>query len=432
MTKKRLFSKRNIAVLVILIVVGALIAWRASRDTEPAIRTHTVARQDVVQDVAFTGRLQSVKAAELGFAVGGTVTQIATQEGASVAPGTVLARLDSRTAGLDSAKARADRASAQAESRIASEKAEGDLTNLKAENTRALAEQKQVVRDKKAELDQALSTWETRAGDEGEDSYLAKVAYSAYLTARTAYRSAQETLATLEKTVAKNNQAAAEAARLAKEQHLATTQAAGGVAGLSSLQALEGRANVILSQYALVAPFAGTITDIGVETGEYATPGTGLITIQTLDQLEITADVPETDAFKLAAGQTATVTFEALPQQESWEATVTAIAPAARLIEGVPTYEVHLEIAMTDVDLKPGLTADVSVHADRQANALTAPRRALQEADGIYSVDIVGRDGATRRQEVTIGLTGSDGMVEIVSGLAEGDVIVLSRRDDGS
>lgn len=425
----KFFSVRTFVVLaIVLIVVGILASMFFRQGDEDERRTAAVAKGTVVQDVTFTGRLQSHNEAHLGFAVSGPVVDVAVEEGSIVDEGQVLAQIDARDASLSFSKAVADREAARAQTLISWDKAKADEENTKQENSQQIEAQKQLVRDKKAELDQARSAWETRVDDEGEDSYLAKIAYSTYLTAKSSYNGAQETLKTLQKTVTASNQSAYEASQLAREQHLATVQASGGVSGLSSLAALESRARVLLSQHTLTAPFAGTITGVNLEVGEFATAGLDVVRLETVNQLEISSNVTETDAFKISKGMTSTVSLDALPSTEEWQATVIYVAPSAVIVEGVPVYEIRLSLDEADARLKPGLTANVDVHTDREDNVLMIPRRSVNSRGSSQFVIVVGEDGYEAERYVTTGLIGSDGTIEITGGLHEGEVVLISRQ----
>lgn len=423
--------KRRTKIIVgvaIVIIVGISIAFTSGSD-EVGPRTATVHPTTVVQDVSFTAQLESLKRADLGFATSGPITEIAVARGDVVEAGAELVKLDSRIASLDAAKTRADRASGQAQALISWEKAKLDQDNTAAENEQKIEEQKQVVRDRKAELDQALSAWRTRADDEGDDSYLAKTAYSAYLAALTAYNASQEDLTTLRATVATADDAAEKAAELVKEQYLSTTQASAAVAGLSSLEALESRAAVVLSQQTILAPFAGMVTAIDITEGEFSTAGASIIRLETVDQLKIVTEVTESDAVKLALNMPATVTLDALPPTQSWEAAVSYIAPSADIVEGVPVYEIELTFNMADKTLRPGLTANVVVHTDSRQGVFAIPRRAVSTQGSQQFVTVIEKDGSETEREVATGLIGSDGAIEITSGLQQGEVVLISRQD---
>lgn len=418
--------KIAIAVVVVLLI-GGLVIWRMSAATPDAqTRTVPVTRATVTQDVSFSGRLAAKQSAELAFEYPGVVQQLQAHVGEAVEAGTLLVQLNTQLTQLEVAAANADQASAQAAAKATVDDATKALKNEVAENNRSLEQQRQQVRDAKTEMEQAYRVWEARVSEEDDGSPLAHTAYASYLSAKSAYTTAQETLKTLQATIKKSNDAAGGALTLAEEKYSATTQASRNTVGLSSLQAAKSLAATKLSKLSLVAPFSGTVTSVDTEVGEYVTPGKTVVALQTVDQLEVVADVTETDATKIAVNMAVDVTFDALGDSSPHPATVTSISPAAKIIEGVPTYEVKIAVPTTDSRLKPGLTADAIVHAQKRDSVLSVPRRALTQKDGGYFVHIKQADQTEQEVRVEIGLTGSDGLVEITQGVQEGQEVIVS------
>ncbi len=417
-------SSKTAAIAGVGIVIVGLAIWQFSRQNAPeGPRTVAVERRTITQDISFTGTVQAQETALLGFESVGTVQQVLVEIGETVAAGQVLVRLDSRTAELELAKAAADQASAQEELRLRSVKAEQDWKNTRAENARKVEQARQTVRDAKAKLDQAKEVWQQEVRESGDESVLAKSKFVLVLTDEAAYHAAQQALATAEKTAAKTNEDARAAADVAKEQYAATTQAAGNTAGLASLEALEGLAHVKLAKSVMTAPLAGTITKLDAKIGQIITAGATIATVATTDQVELVAQVTESDAAKINPAMAATVTFDAYPDTEQWRATVVRIAPAAVIVEGVPTFAVTLELPISDQRLKPGLTADIVVHAQKKEGVLAIPRRAVTSRDGQETVRVLQTDGSFTERAVVTGLVGSDGAVEITSGVSEGEQV---------
>jgi len=126
----------------------------------------------------------------------------------------------------------------------------------------------------------------------------------------------------------------------------------------------------------------------------------------------------------------ATISFDALPPQEKWTATVTHISPAASIVEGVPTYEITLELTEKDNRFRPGLTANITVHADTRTNVIAIPRRAVSTKDKEQYVRVVNADGNPQETKITTGLVGSTGLIEVTSGLNEGQLVVIDSRQE--
>lgn len=407
-------------------IIAAGIIWSRLKQPDEDLRTFTVGRRIVTQEVTFTGKLQTVQHAELGFQTAGTIADIPVTIGQSVQSGEVLLQLDSRAASLERSRAYADRVSQEQQTYIAWQNAENEWNNTKTLSAQSIEKQKQVVRDARLELDQAQAVWSASADENGEESAAAQAAYAAFVAKRSLYNAAQKTLTELQQS-AKNSAASTRAAAdIAREQHVSSKQAAGNVAGLSSLAALEQLASVQLSLNTIRAPFDGVITDIVPSIGEYAAPGVPQIKIESADQLEVMSNVTEVDAAKLTVGLPAQVTFDVFPTEDGVPGKVSSIAPIAELIEGVPTYKVTIQLLGSDKRLKPGFTANATIIADERRDVLTVPRRSVITKNDLSFVRVIGEDGFVAEHPIKAGLFGSDGQIEVVVGLQEGMRVITN------
>jgi RND family efflux transporter MFP subunit len=420
-------KRRNliIAAIVAIALLGTGGFFLLRPAAPAANRTVKAERRTVSQDVAFTGHIRSQHSVKLAFEFSGVVTSQPVSVGDHVAAGQVLATLDMRNSELQLAKAHADRVAGKQNAYLSWQKAEDEAAAAAKSNAQSVAKAAQAVRDAKKEVDQTQSIWEQTVRESGDEPSASQAKYAAVVSAQSAYHSAQQALKSAQTAADASNTTATRAADVAQAAYVATQQAAEGASGLSSSQALENIANVTLSKDALVAPFAGVVTATSVDQGEVATVGVPVVTVETVDQLEYAADVPETDSVKLRPGMLASVTFDAFTTKEAIDAQVEKIAPAAKEIEGVPTFEVTLQSSQADAELRPGLTANITVHAAKKDNVVAIPRRALITSGNRQFVRLQGADGHTRDQDVVAGLVGSDGSVEIVQGLQAGDTVVI-------
>jgi multidrug efflux pump subunit AcrA (membrane-fusion protein) len=78
-----------------------------------------------------------------------------------------------------------------------------------------------------------------------------------------------------------------------------------------------------------------------------------------------------------------------------------------------------------DSDVKPGMTANVWIQTGAAANVLVIPASALSNRSTQSSVQVL-ENGTPRTRTVTTGLRGQDGMVEIIAGLSEGELVVTA------
>lgn len=412
-----------IAAVILFVVVG-FIGWRLmAGKLEKPIRTVRVETQTITKDVAFSGSVTSEQRAGLAFELTGSIQALYANVGDTVVKGQRLALLNPESVELELAKAQADAASSTSLEYLAWQKASEDLKNTKAENAKTLEQRKQTVRDAKTALDQSKEVYNAKADESGEDASLTKSTYSSVVANESAYHAAQKALETAIATIKKSNATAQKSADIAHAQYISTTQASNLNTGLSSLEALERLAQVKAAKSILRAPFHGVVTKKSAEIGELASAGKEIFTVETVSAMKLTSEVPETDALSLVSGMSADVTFDALPS-EAMSTTVASIDPTATIIQGVPTFKITLSLINPPATLRPGLTSNIIVHVAKKEHVLGIPRRAVITKHGEEFVKIQKADKSEEERKITTGLTGSDGTIEIISGVSEGDVVV--------
>lgn len=96
----------------------------------------------------------------------------------------------------------------------------------------------------------------------------------------------------------------------------------------------------------------------------------------------------------------------------------------------MPTYETTLHLTPPAEHLRPGLTCNITVHADQRENVIAVPRRAIIERDGRQLVRVLGKDFHITEREVATGLLGSDGAIEITSGLSANESVIIGSLDE--
>jgi multidrug efflux pump subunit AcrA (membrane-fusion protein) len=97
---------------------------------------------------------------------------------------------------------------------------------------------------------------------------------------------------------------------------------------------------------------------------------------------------------------------------------------------GVNKYRVRLDFNFPHDNLKVGMTGDAEIDTGIRTNVVSVPLRAvIKSGSGQSIVRIQNTDGTVSEKAVTTGMEGTDGNVEIVSGLQEGEtVIVLEKK----
>ena len=202
---------------------------------------------------------------------------------------------------------------------------------------------------------------------------------------------------------------------------------------LYQAQIKQGEANLSLIQkqikdMILKAPIAGTIAQINQEIGETVNKGNPVIVMFTKNRYQIEADISESDIGKIALAQTAKINLDAFPDQEFF-GKVIEIEPAETILAGVVYYRIKLGINNEkNFDIKPGMTANLVILSDKRENVLIIPLRAVKERDNKKIVRIP--IDSKNFQEITIetGLIGNNGIIEVVSGLKQGDKVITFIR----
>jgi len=185
-----------------------------------------------------------------------------------------------------------------------------------------------------------------------------------------------------------------------------------------------------ISKTMLVSPIRGVITRQDAKVGEIISASAALVSVISDAKFQIEANLPEADVAKVKVGDSARLTLDAFSSDVVFDAVVVALDPAETVIEGVSTYKVTLEFVREDEQIRSGLTANIDILTARKENALAIPQRAVINRDGEKFVRVQNPDGRVDELKIELGLIGSDGEVEVLSGIEEGMNIIISRESD--
>ncbi len=180
-----------------------------------------------------------------------------------------------------------------------------------------------------------------------------------------------------------------------------------------------------LAKTVIRSPIAGVVVKQDAKTGEIAVAGTILVSVISDSKYEIEANIPEADIAKVKVGNEAQATLDAYGSDVVFEAVVTRMDPAETIIDGVPTYKTTLQFKQSDPRIKSGMTANTDIAGEKRENVLYIPGRAIIGKGINKTVAVV--DGETTREvKIETGLRGSNGDVEVLSGLKEGDRVKIN------
>lgn len=221
------------------------------------------------------------------------------------------------------------------------------------------------------------------------------------------------------------DQMAAKGVVSGQEVEDATARLATARANLAAARARAGGASGMAARAELRAPRGGTVLRVFRRAGEAVdgTPATPVLEIADVSTLEIRADATAADLVKLAAGATASIAFDALPDVTA-TGTVVIVAPAVDAATALGQVRIAVAPAK-ETRLVVGLTATATVTLEAH-DAVVVPRTALRRGLG-GADEVVVCEGSPAKAAVTEVEVGArtDDVAEIVSGLEAGARVVV-------
>ena len=174
------------------------------------------------------------------------------------------------------------------------------------------------------------------------------------------------------------------------------------------------------------SPSQGTITSVDIKSGELATALKTVIVLQDVDDLHVEANVSEANIANLQVAQKVDLTFDALGADRHFEGVVKTVNPGATVVSGVVNYKIKAGLNSKVVEIKPGMTANITVLTKAKNNVLAIPQRAviLRESKAFVKVILDTKKKTFQEQEIKTGMEADGGLVEVISGLKGGEEIV--------
>ena len=394
---KRFWIWLGAGIALVVVLLGFLLAHLAGSTTIDPNKLAKVTRADVARSVVATGKIQPITKVEVKSKASGIVEKLYVDINNVVHKGQQLAQLDQQEIVAQVEAQRAQLAGAQAnvstyEANIEQDKvnaAAPDLPMYKATLDRNLEMQKEGIVSR-----QAL--------DDANKDYLAA------LTRRDSSKA----------------QVGVDSARL-KQARAQVMQSQ------ASLKQLEEQ----LSYTTIVAPMDGVILSRDVEIGDavssilvLGSTATLVMTEGDINEVYVQGKVDEADIAHVYMAQPARIKVESF-RDRVFEGKVTKIAPLGVEKDNVTTFEVRVSINNPGGELKANMTANAEILLDEHKGVLTVPENAV-----IYdnlknaSVEIPDKKQKEGKRKVAVKVGLSNGAVtEIVSGLKEGDTVVLQQ-----
>jgi HlyD family secretion protein len=338
----------------------------------------------------------------------------------------------------------------RAEANVAQAKASLDLAQAEYDRLKALYDRKFVPKSEvdsaKSKLDTALAQYNSaleqlkmvKQPSREDEIKLAQLNVKKAELALTAAREKAKSIASREKDLEQAISQLEEAKAALESAKANYAQIALREKDVESAQASMVRAQVALksaqdklADTLVTAPISGTILKKYVEEGQVissslqavAGGGTPLVTMADLARVYVKVDVDETQIGYVRPGQPVSITVDAYPDK-TFEGTVLKIAPQGEEVQNVTTFKVTTEIKNPSGILKPGMNATVEIVVADKQGVLLVPNEAIKEVRGRKFVIPVVDGRPVRPRMVETGVTDYE-YTEIISGLSEGDVVIV-------
>jgi HlyD family secretion protein len=309
-------------------------------------------------------------------------------------------------------------------SSVSTADATGDLTSLSSVSTTNLNTILQYLNDILSDL----TTYETNSS--AASSYIGSInsGRSTITNDISAIQSAEQQVASAQSSLAQSNASLTQTTAPARSEDIASAQAS-----LDNSKAALQSAQNTYDQSFIRAPFSGVVAAVNVSVGDVVDTNTVVASIITKQQIA-KISLNEVDAAQVKIGQTATVTFNALPGVTA-TGTVAQIDTIGTVTQGVVSYNAKIAFDASDQGVKPGMSVSVTIAVGKDAGVLLVPNSAVTSVGSNSNVLVLdGVSGATDGATISLTTTPKSVSVQtgdsdnkntvITSGLTEGELIV--------
>lgn len=178
------------------------------------------------------------------------------------------------------------------------------------------------------------------------------------------------------------------------------------------------------------APIDGMITKFNYEIGEQVSGGT-VVSMLGENNLEIEVLISEADIAKVNKDDQAEITLDSFGDDVKFSGVVEFIEPAETEIQDVIYYKVIIKFEPGEIDVKSGMTANVTIVTDTKNDVLIMPSRAVVDRNGhgkfVRYLDV---NKNMLEKQIQVGLRGDEGMIELISGVSEGEQVITYVKEE--
>jgi multidrug efflux pump subunit AcrA (membrane-fusion protein) len=396
------------------IAAAILVVGPASGNQAGQSRTATAARGVVQSTVSGSGNIQAASQLNLGFKTSGTVAHIYVSQGEHVTRGQLLAALDPQSAEVTLEQAKASVQSAEA-NLAKEEETKGETSS---EQSSSGSGTRGSGSASTASVSGASASKAPTASSSTGSSVSTATREANLASARAAVKSAKLTVQSDEQGVENTKLFAPESGTMvALSGQVGETVSGGGTTRATSASAGSSSSSESGSGSAAGGSSSSARSGGSGSAGSTASSSSSFAVLSDLSSMRLVVPLSESEVGNVRAGQTATVTIEALGSRKV-AAHVSEVAILSTSNSGVVSYDVTFQLDQMESGLKPGMSATAEVVV-KQAEGVNVPTSAISAG----AVTVV-RGGKDVRQPVVIGLAGNSTTI-ILSGLNAGEVVVL-------
>jgi HlyD family secretion protein len=443
-----------IVIIAVIVVAGfAFVNYRQGQASAlPTYQTLEIVNGELVATVGATGTVRANQNTTVNWQTSGRISKINVKEGDKVVVNQVLAELDSLSLSQSMISARADLVTAQRnlENLQDSKTAKAQAQQTLADAQKALQDakderyRKNLGRATQASVDQVqadlvIANDKLKNAKENYDKFANKAeddvqranAFSSLAQAQQKVDQLNANLNWLLSFPEKNEVSIADAAIAVAQAKLDDAQRewdrlkdGPDPKDLAAAQAKIDAIQSTLALSSLKAPINGTITDIKSMVGDQVNSGSVTFRIDDFSHLLVDVNITEVDINRVKPGQGAKLTFDAIPDKE-YNGTVVDISSFGTTQSGVVNFTVTVELTGADSQVRPGMTAAVTVTVQKLDDVLLVPNRAVRLRDGARVVYVL--NGSTVSMvDITLGATSDTNTQVVGGGLKAGDLVILN------
>jgi macrolide-specific efflux system membrane fusion protein len=173
----------------------------------------------------------------------------------------------------------------------------------------------------------------------------------------------------------------------------------------------------------ILAPIAGRVIVRSIEPGQTVNTSTKILVLA--DTLIVKAQIDETDIGKVEIGQKTVITLDAYPDVQI-DGRIKRISYESTVVNNVTIYTVEIAPDKIPAIFRSGMSANIEIIRRQKDRALLIPERALTYSGDSASV-LVQTPAGRQKTPVQTGLA-QNGQIEIISGLTENDIVLVTER----